>query len=216
MKTKQKNLCGVILLALFAALAVSVKIQSGWLQSFDSGMRTLATKSISPLNTAGFKVIAFFGSPATVIGMTVLLSIWLWYRRDITEALWVLGLQLGDSVIAEIIKMLVARQRPVHQLVPDTGFSFPSGHALCTSLMVFTLLMLLLPKIKDQETQLVAVMAGALWIILVAVARVYLRDHFASDVTGSVLLAAGYWLIVTPYAVQIKGCMRRVLPERIR
>ncbi|WP_225353573.1 phosphatase PAP2 family protein [Lacticaseibacillus thailandensis] len=129
--------------------------------------------------------------------------------------MWVGGLQLVGSAFAEIIKQLVGRSRPLHQLVPDSGYSFPSGHTFCTTVLVITLLILCLPQIKDQENQLIAIVIGVVWIGMVAASRVYLRDHYASDVIASLLLAGGYLLIIAPYAEAVQSKLRSILPERI-
>ncbi|WP_461215966.1 phosphatase PAP2 family protein [Lacticaseibacillus sp. GG6-2] len=216
MKTKTQTMLGALLLALFAELALGVHTQAAWVRGIDAAFASLATKAITPLNTTAFKLVGTLGSPATVIGLTCLLCLWLWVKRDLSLAVWVGGLQLGGSAIAELCKQLVARLRPGHQLVADSGFSFPSGHTFCTAILVCTVLMLLLPLIQSQEGQLVAVLIGIVWVALVAISRVYLRDHFATDVFGSLLLASGYWLVVTPYADAMQTFMRRIFPERMQ
>lgn len=215
MKTKQKNILGVLLLLCFAGLALGVMTKASWLHHFDNSASVLFTKSINPVNTFIFKIVAFFGSPATVIGLTILGCCWLWFKKDLVISLWVGGLQFVGSASAEIIKQLVGRSRPLHQLVLDSGYSFPSGHTFCTTVLVITLLILCLPKIKDQENQLIAIVIGVVWIGMVAASRVYLRDHYASDVIASLLLAGGYLLIITPYAEAVQSKLRSILPERI-
>nr|WP_226997998.1 phosphatase PAP2 family protein [Pediococcus damnosus] len=48
---------------------------------------------------------------------------------------------------------------------------------------------------------------------MVAISRVYLRDHYLSDVLASVCLASGWWLLVTPAEAFIQAKMRQFLPE---
>ncbi|WP_054664352.1 phosphatase PAP2 family protein [Lacticaseibacillus camelliae] len=215
-KVKTFVASGLFLLLLFAGLAWGVADHAPWVRGFDRAVSGFFASAESPLNTGIFKLVGTLGSPATVIGLTAVLCLFLWIKRDLITALWAFGIQLFGSAIAEIIKQLVARARPLHQLVPDTGYSFPSGHTFCTVLFVFTLLMLGLPLLHDQETKLVAVLAGMIWIGLVAASRVYLRDHFATDVVASVLLATGYWLIITPFAAAVQDALRRWIPERIQ
>lgn len=216
MPARQKKATGIGLLMTFAYLAYCVVTHATWLQQFDSAAATLLASIVTPANSAVFKIIAFLGSPATVIGITCILCLWLWIRHSAILSLWIGGLQLFGSAIAEVVKKIVARPRPLHQLIPDTGFSFPSGHTFCTAIFVFTVLMLVLPTIKKRQCRIVAVIAGVIWIIFVATSRVYFRDHFASDVFGSILLASGYWLLITPYEAQIKNLIGKCLPERIQ
>ncbi|KZT82027.1 Membrane-associated phospholipid phosphatase [Lactiplantibacillus plantarum] len=97
----------------------------------------------------------------------------------------------------------------------DHGASFPSVHTFCTALLVFTLWTLCLPHIQDQESQLITILIGIGWIAMVAISRVYLRDHYLSDVLASVCLAGGWWLLVTPVQAFIQTKMRQFLPERM-
>ncbi|MCO7127506.1 phosphatase PAP2 family protein [Sporolactobacillus shoreicorticis] len=214
MEISQKKIIGIGFLVTFVILATGVVSHAHWIHVLDTSISSLATKSISPMNTQVFKIVAFLGSPVIVIGLTVLLCAYLWTRQGAIISLWIAGIQLFGSAFVAIMKQLVARSRPLHQLVADTGFSFPSGHTFCTTILVFSILMLCLPLIQDQENQLIAMLAGALWIGMVAVSRIYLRDHFASDVLASVFFDSGYWLIVTAYEEAIKRLLKRILPRK--
>lgn len=75
MPTKTKTLLGGLSLIAFAAIALGVITHAAWLAQLDAAASTLATRAIDPMNTALFKVVATFGSPATVIGLTALLCL---------------------------------------------------------------------------------------------------------------------------------------------
>jgi undecaprenyl-diphosphatase len=199
---------------IFAILAVSVVIKASWVTSLDSATRQLASHAISPLNTTLLKGVALLGSPAVAIGLTVILCGYLWYRKAYITSLRIAGIQFSGSAVAEIIKQLVARPRPTQQLIPDTGFSFPSGHTFCTAILMFSLLMLVWPYLRDQESQLVAILVGLAWIALVASSRVYFRDHYVTDVLASILLASGYWLVLNAYRVTLQHWIKRMLPKK--
>lgn len=216
MTNRREKLFGTGLLVIFIILAVSVAFNSDWVNAFDSSVTQLMANAYLPLNTAIFNIVAFLGSPLTVIILTVLLCVWLFFKKQVITSFWLGGIQLSGSAITEIVKQVVARPRPINQLVPDTGFSFPSGHTFCTTILVLSVLSLLLPKIHDEENKLVVRLIGIVWIGFVAVSRVYLRDHFGSDVLASVILATGYWLLCTAYEAPIKSFIQRFLPERVK
>ena len=121
MPTKTKTLLGGLSLIAFAAIALGVITHAAWLAQLDVAASTLATRAIDPMNTALFKVVATLGSPATVIGLTALLCLWLWLQQGPVVSLWFAGLQLGGSAITEGFKLLIDRSRPLHQLVLDHG-----------------------------------------------------------------------------------------------
>src|ERR1700721_913275 len=65
-----------------------------------------------------------------LFGAAVVVGLFLWDRR----AGWVMGLGAIGSLLAQIVKVSVARHRPTADLVtilnPSSGYSYPSGHAL--------------------------------------------------------------------------------------
>lgn len=186
MSNKCTRLWATAALVGFVSLLLGVVTHAAWLGALDAA--AYPTASI----TTAFTVIATIGSPMVAIGATVILAAIVW-RSQKPLAYFLIASQFAGSAIAMLVKLGVRRLRPAHQLVADTGFSFPSGHVFCTSLFVFALLLVILPHLPDPEVQLVAVLVGCLWIAIVAVSRVYLHDHYASDVCASITLAAGYW-----------------------
>ena len=97
--------------------------------------------------------------------------------------------------LAELIRD--ARPPRIDRLVPVDGFSFPSGHAATSALVAGTLAWLLTFLIPARSVRVVATAVLAGWALLVALSRVYLGVHWASDILGSWLLA-GVWLTVLP------------------
>ena len=48
----------------------------------------------------------------------------------------------------------------------------------------------------------------------VATSRIYLRDHFASDILGSLLLANGLWFVMLPQARYIDALIVKQAAQR--
>lgn len=197
MSTKKQMAVGTALIAAFFILMVGVMRDAQWVQVLDGASAHLLRYS-GALNTAIYMAAAKLGSPLIAIGLSLGLSLGLVLLRQPGLASWLLGMQLGGAAVAEGIKFIVQRARPTGQLVADTGYSFPSGHTFCTTMLVMSVIYVTLPLIEDQENQLVLVLIGIVWVGLVAAARVYLRDHFGTDVVASVLLAGGLWNVLAP------------------
>jgi undecaprenyl-diphosphatase len=98
---------------------------------------------------------------------------WLLRRGRGRDAVFLVA-AVGTAVVATIVlKRIVARPSiEAHQLES----SFPSGHST-TALAIALSLALLLPRRKT-------VLAGAVYVALVAVAAVALRYHYPSDVAA--------------------------------
>lgn len=214
MNNKSKTSLGIFLLLTFLFIEFSVENNTVALQRFDQYFINLLGRSVSNTNTELFKIVSLFGSPLFAIGATMIICLWLIAHNDFFKAFWIISIQLSGSTVVEIIKQMVARSRPFHQLVVDRGYSFPSGHTFCTTILILTIFFLVIPKIGDEEFQLIVVLLGIAWIGVVATSRVYLGNHFASDVFASLFLASGYWCIVAPYEKKVVRMIRPLRSKR--
>lgn len=107
------------------------------------------------------------------------------------------------SAAGEGIKHLIARARPsahvVHVAAHVQGFSFPSGHVIhYTTLFGFAFLIVVTTGQQSWTRWPRAILLAvlALLVILVGPSRVYLGEHWPTDVTGGYLFG-GLWLAAT-------------------
>jgi undecaprenyl-diphosphatase len=142
---------------------------------------------------AAFNALA--GIWQLVAGLALALVMAFWDRR----AGWLMFIGAGASVLDNLIKVLVARQRPasdlVHVLNPTTGYSFPSGHAVFYTWVAVMLASAIAPKITPRARPFLWLIAG-LVILIGCTARVYDGVHWPSDVIGGFLLALGWCAFV--------------------
>ena len=122
---------------------------------------------------------------------------------------WADALFLSAAVIAPVVnlglKELAARPRPdaALALVQETGYSFPSGHAVFAAAFFGALIVLLGRwRCLDGRPMLRRAAQGALLLLILAVgaSRVWLGVHWPSDVTGGFLFGAFY--LAAPVAVR--------------
>lgn len=107
---------------------------------------------------------------------------------------------ISSDIFETLVKILVNRPRPSPDLVRVFTTihqpSFPSGHVLTYSVLfgyLFFLAYSLLTRSTLRTTLLIVF--GSL-IILIGPSRVYLGEHWSSDVLGGYLLGS-IWLILT-------------------
>ena len=116
------------------------------------------------------------------------------------HATWLVVTVFGGAALGFALKEIVGRARPV---LPDPvsaapGLSFPSGHALGASIGCCLLLLITL-RFLSPRGRVAAVIAAALIVGAVALARVVLGVHFVSDVLAGITLGIG-WVAVTTSA----------------
>jgi undecaprenyl-diphosphatase len=125
--------------------------------------------------------------------IVLLIIIPLWYYGRRLEALFIAILPSITGITTWLLKTLIDRPRP--EDISDAGLSFPSGHA-ANSVLLFGLLFYLLPYLMNNPGLVKALrIVILLQINLVAVSRIYLGEHWPSDVLGGLLLGC---LILIP------------------
>jgi undecaprenyl-diphosphatase len=96
----------------------------------------------------------------------------------------VLAATVGGELLNLLLKGFFDRPRPeaVLHLAPATSSSFPSGHAMESAVIYFTLAALLARLVEPRRLKLYFLGLAALLSFLVGVSRVYLGVHYPSDV----------------------------------
>jgi membrane-associated phospholipid phosphatase len=143
----------------------------------------------------GFMVaISYLGNQSLVFAALISLTVlFFWLVRLRLEAVLIASLSIVSDILNILIKVLVSRPRPTTQLVAvfqhATGQSFPSGHVM--SYVAFWGLLfsfgLILFK-RDRWWHYALLVIPAFFVVMVGPSRIYLGDHWASDVLGAYLL----------------------------
>jgi membrane-associated phospholipid phosphatase len=121
------------------------------------------------------------------------------------EGVTTLVTAMGAAGLGQLIKIIVHRPRPGADLVTVidqlNSYSFPSGHVLTyTAFFGFLFFLgytLLKPSIL--RTLLLTLLGGL--VALIGISRIFVGDHWASDVTGAYLLGS-LWLVLWIYLYQ--------------
>jgi membrane-associated phospholipid phosphatase len=158
-----------------------------------------ATRALQSLKFAGLhelmRLISGFGNAPKVVAITLVALLACNKRR---EAVFVTLSGLGGWFLAMQLKHVFAAPRPTADMVAvfhqwPTG-SFPSGH-LVFYVCYFGFLFFVARRLMRPESifRRVVLAALVLLIVMVGVSRVYLGEHWVSDLPGSYLLGA-VWL----------------------
>ena len=130
-----------------------------------------------------------------IIGICVLLLIIPGTRKKVgIPASISVAVAIGLSVM---FKHIFSRPRPsVLRLIEETGFSFPSAHAMLSSALYIMLIILVCKYLKSILAKIVLVPCLSALILVVAYSRVYLGVHYITDIIGGWLIGFAITLIV--------------------
>ena len=182
-----------IYLALFLILLILVKTNSTIVTSFDKFVQNLLLPITNPTNTRIVEKITYLGGPRIAAILSIIVSLYMFIRHNFKAGIWSASTLLIGNLINILAKNLIQRPRPSDKLVAIGGYSFPSGHTFGTALFIFFVVFLIVPQIKDVTLRRILTFLGFLWILIIALTRVYLHVHYPTDTIASVLLVLFLW-----------------------
>ena len=95
-----------------------------------------------------------------------------------------------------LIKIVIARPRPdMLRLVYETGYSFPSGHAMVATGFYGFLIYITNKKIQNKNARRLITLLLVLLIVLIGISRIYLGVHYATDIIGAFIIGIIYLII---------------------
>ena len=157
----------------------------------------MLTGARTPLLTEIMRDVTAFGDHRFLLlaapGVIALL-VWAGHR---VSALLFAGSVLGGFVLEASLKLVFARARPDlwPALVFETSYSFPSGHSTMAAVFFGGLVAVVFHLRKSRVERAIAVVAGATVILMVALSRVYLGAHWATDTAAGILVGL-FWVVV--------------------
>jgi membrane-associated phospholipid phosphatase len=202
-------------LLLFGLLAVSIHIHP--LLPLD----VMITRSFQENQALWLRismlVISYPGSSFVLPALVLLTVVIFWSLGDRLEAVFVAGLSACSLLLNLLLKLLIHRSRPssglVHIIVTSVGYSFPSGHVMAYVAyfgLLFAFGVLLFRGRRWWRIALLIVSAA--FVVLIGPSRVYLGDHWASDVIGAYLIGGVLWGLAVGLYLPLKE--RTVLETR--
>ncbi len=192
-----------ILLALFALLAWWVFYHP--VLAIDVTITHEFQENQAPWLRNTMLAVSFIGDvTALSIGLIVLSTALFWVVDLRLEAVMIVAVSATSASLNALIKYIVARPRPTPYLVDVIqnagGKSFPSGHVMSYVAfwgLLFSFAIILFKGNHWWRTALLII--SGLFVVLVGPSRIYLGDHWASDVLGAyliggVLLGIALWI----------------------
>ncbi len=162
------------------------------IEAFDQAGFDYIEQFKSPALTPFMKLITECGGAYVIGAATVVLFVALYKKPRLSYA--ILGNIAGILIVNQLFKFAIQRPRPDEalRLIEQGGYSFPSGHSMCSMAFYGFLLYLVFRYTKNKIVRYGSTIALALLVVFIGISRIYLHVHFPSDVIAGFLLTIAY------------------------
>ncbi len=213
-------LAGVVISAVagdgFLDLAELVHEKSPALQAIDAHVHDWAITQRNADATAFFDLMSTIGSPGGLAAVLLFAGVAMGLSRRFRWLAYVIVTVGGGALLDAELKRFFARARPdiAQQLMHASGYSFPSGHAMGSTVAFATLSYLAFRLLPRWWQRAAAVSLASTMILSVALSRVYLGVHWISDVTAGIVCGL-VWVSVTTAAYETLRRIRTIKTMRL-
>lgn len=154
----------------------------------------------SPATVRFLEVITFLGSPLWFYLVVIPAALFVWRRHHVRLAVFLAVTVLGGGALNSVVKAVVDRPRPllVDPVAVADGHSFPSGHAMSSTVVYGALLLVFLPVVA-RRARPVVVAAAVVLVAAIGFTRLALGVHYITDVLGGFVLGLA-WLAASTAA----------------
>lgn len=187
---------------LFGAIAEDVVNHDAPLGTIDRDVAIWLHAQATPSGSRLMFFVSDLGAPLTVMAMTSVLAILLLWKRQRAQLLLLVLAIPGGALLNVIMKHLIHRDRPIFEdpIQTLTSYSFPSGHAMGSTVFFGTLAAIVIWQVRDRRLCGLAIAIAGLFVALICFSRIYLGVHYLSDVIAG-FLAGVIWLSACLFAV---------------
>jgi undecaprenyl-diphosphatase len=188
----------LFLLTVFIFWRITDEIVLDQESTFDVAVFKMLSQYITPGTTNVMLLFTFFGSTKFLLPAYILLAaFFLFYKRNTFHSISVAAIGLSSVGLLFILKDIFHRHRPLQPLTQNViGYSYPSGHSF-SSFTFFGLLTYIIWKTNlSNFWKWVLSVLFILIAVCIALSRVYLHVHFASDVIAGFCLSM-IWLSIS-------------------
>ena len=201
----------------FIDLAELVRAKSPVLQVIDLQWHDWAVSERYTGATTFFAVMSVLGGPVFLGIIAGIVSAWMVIRRRFRWAIYLVATAGGGALLLTQLKIYFSRARPLlaEQLRRAHGYSFPSGHAMGSTVVIGALTYLAIRVLPGWRKKAAAIAFAITFVLSVAASRVYLGVHWISDI-GAGLAAGLLWVMTTTVGYETFRRIRLIRALRAR
>lgn len=176
------------------------------INNLDDSIYSLIIKIQSTEVTGTMIFISLLASAITLILLSIAFRILMKNKKY--SKLIIINLILS-FVTNRVLKIIIRRPRPQRiQIMPEKGFSFPSGHAMVAFAYYGFLIYLISKSIKNKKIKYPLIAFLSILILLIGISRIYLGVHYVTDVLGGFIFGFIYLVLFVKYVYNNKKIVK--------
>ena len=188
-----------VLITLFTAIKVSLH-SAFWMDTYVGDLLSHVPNSADPF----FIQVTEMGDKKGIGLIALIMLVWLLLKKRNYPGAAMLALSLALANEAyKVLKDWFVRPRPnLEHLVEVKSYSFPSGHAMVSMVLYFTVAYLLIEEIRSKTAKWLVAILASLLVLLIGASRIILQVHYPSDVLGGYAFGfiwAAIWIFLYKY-----------------
>lgn len=201
----------------FMDIAERVQAESPKLHEFDARTHEWARYTHTTGSTAFFTTLTLIGTPVGIGILVAILAGLLALKKHWRFAAYLIITTGLGGLINLLLKSFFERARPelAEALRSAHGYSFPSGHAMGSTVCFGALAYLALRILPSWRQRSAAIAFASSMILAISASRIYLGVHWISDV-GAGIAAGLIWVVAATVAYETMRRIRMVRALRTR
>lgn len=198
---------GAALVATLGFVLLGLAMHMGATLAFDRQVLLSIYATAAPWQDTLWVTLTHMAGGAAVTVLLLGVAAVLLYRQQKLLALQFVASVGGAMVWSTLLKLAFERMRPElwEQLILETTYSFPSGHAIASSAITLSAVVLL----WSTEWRRAALVAGAIYVVLIGYSRLYLGVHYPTDIVAGWLVSIVWVSVVAVACTKPHGFIRK-------
>ena len=150
------------------------------------------------------EIASVIGSSELILLVTIIIGLVLLIKRSWRHFFFFFVLSVGGVILNLALKMLVQRARPGDEAsyievfnysFELQSYSFPSGHTARATVLFLFLIYLAISSMKGASFKVISTIIYVALMVSVALSRIMLDAHYATDVLGAVVFAIAWFFL---------------------
>jgi undecaprenyl-diphosphatase len=184
----------IAIVGTYAFAKIAELVRAGYTQQFDEAVLRWMQRNQTPWVESLMVEVTMLGTWIVVLSIVTIAGLFLWLTRHKYSTVLLLVATAGGIGLNNILKVGFARPRPqvFEWGTHVSSWSFPSGHAMSSTVVYVTVAYLAARLQKTHIARLATLLVAAVIIAVICFSRLYLGVHYPSDVAAGVIIGLAW------------------------